>query len=93
MTKTIQIDDNGHTWHVPMQFIAEHRAKYYADKDPDTTFQEEVDYVMTDDCEGIDWLVNNMDFADYASAAVKVKTPTVLEPSSSADMSIIDTSS
>ena len=91
MTKTIEIDDNGHVWHVPLQFIAEHRAN--ADRDSDTTFQEEVDFVLDDDYEGIDWMLNNMSFEDYASAAVKVKTPTVSEPSPDADTSIIDTPS
>lgn len=91
MTKTIEIDDNGHVWHVPLQFIAEHRAKYYAERDEDTTFQEEVDFVLGDDYEGIDWMQNNMNFEDYWSVAVKVKTPTVSQPSSDAEAHIIDT--
>lgn len=90
MTKMIEIDDNGHVWNVPLSFIADHRAKYYAEKDSDTTHEEEVDLVMHDDYEGIDWMQNNMNFEDYASVAVKVKTPTVTEPSQEADVTIID---
>ena len=90
MTKMIEIDDNGHVWNVPLQFIADHRAKYYAERDDDTTHQEEVDFVIDDDYEGIDWMQNNMNFEDYAGVAVKVQTPTVTKPSSDAETSIIE---
>lgn len=90
MAKVIEIEDNGHVWHVPLQFIAEHRADHYAD-DPDTTREEEIEFVMSNSFEGIDWIQNNMNFSDYASACVKVKTPTVSEPNVSAEMNIIET--
>ena len=64
MKKAIQIEKSGHIWRVDMEFVASHRAKHYADKDSDTTYQEEFDYVMGDDYEAIDWYQNNMDWSD-----------------------------
>ena len=89
--KVIEINDEGFVWHVPLLAVAEHRARYYAD-DPDTTFDEEVEYVMGDDYEGIDWFANNMDFSDIANVATLVQTPPLkAEPDMNAEKSIIDT--
>lgn len=74
MTKVIRIEDGGFVWHVPLMAIAENRADHYAE-DPDTTRQEEIDYVMGDDFEGLDWFLNNMDFCDVANVATLVETP------------------
>lgn len=53
--------ENGDLWGLPLEEVAKVRAEYYAAKDPDTTFQEEFDYVMNDSYEGIDWFRNNQD--------------------------------
>jgi len=67
--KKIRITQNGHVWEAPLEVIADHRAKYYAENDKDTTYQQEFDYVMNDDYEGLDWYQNNMDFKDIKSKA------------------------
>jgi hypothetical protein len=60
----IRIEEDGYTWLVPLAHVAAHRAKYYAAKDPDTTYQAEYDFVMKDDYEGVDWFQNNMNLSD-----------------------------
>lgn len=72
--RTIEIWDAGYVWHIPLNVIAEKRADFYAD-DKDTTREEEIEFVMEDDYEGLDWYLNNMDFEDVAEHAVLVKTP------------------
>lgn len=57
--------EDGSVYRLPLAKVAEHRAKYYAENDKDTTYQEEFDYVMEDDYEGIDWFQNNMDPDDF----------------------------
>lgn len=75
MKRIIKITDSEYVWHIPLEAIADNRAKYYAERDSDTTYQAEFDYVMSDDYEGIDWYCNNMDFEDVADKAVLVFTP------------------
>jgi hypothetical protein len=87
--KMIEINDNGHVWHVPLLKVAEHRADHYAD-DPDSTRQEEIDFVMSDDFEGIDWFANNMNFSEVAEFAKKIVTPEVTEPDFDAEKQIIE---
>ncbi len=90
MTRMIEICDEGYVWHVPLIAVAENRADHYA-SDPDTTRQEEIDYVMADDFEGIDWFANNMNFEDVADQAVLVESPKPkAEPDINADKHIID---
>lgn len=92
MTKVIRIEENGYVWHVPLMFVAENRADYYA-KDPDTTREEEIEYVMGDDFEGIDWFKNNMNFSDAASVANLVQSPEgPVEPSMDAECGIVEVS-
>lgn len=78
MTKFIEVEDTGFVWEVPLSAIADHRAKYYAARDKDTTYQDEFDFVMEDDFEGLDWFFNNMDWSDVAAKATLVKTPDAL---------------
>lgn len=79
MAKFIQIDDAGFVWEVPLEAVAKHRATYYAAHDRDTTFQEEFDFVMGDEYEGLDWFHNNMDFEDIEADAKFVKAPEPLK--------------
>lgn len=66
---------NGAEWAIPIHNIADHRAKYYAEKDPTTTYQEEYDYVISDDHEAIDWFLNNMNWEDIDHVAVEQTSP------------------
>ena len=90
--KVIMVEEDGYAWHIPLEFIAKHRAAFYAD-DPDTTEAEEVEFVMGDDYEGVDWFLNNMNWVDVAGVARLVQTPEPkLEPDldGDADVSIED---
>lgn len=51
---------NGEVWGLPLQIVAANRARYYEENDPDTSFASELEFVMNDDYEGIDWFRNNM---------------------------------
>jgi hypothetical protein len=66
---------DGETWKLPKLFIAEHRARHYANRDKDTTFESEVNYVMGDNYEANDWMRNNMNTEDYEKAMIQVKGP------------------
>jgi len=63
-------------YNIDLQFVAEHRADYYSTTDnvqkDGPEWIEEVDWVMKDNFEGIDWLLNNMDFEDVEDIAEKV---------------------
>lgn len=88
--KVIEINDAGFVWHVPLRAVADHRARYYAEKDPDTTYQEEFDYVMDDHGEGLDWFWNNMDFREVADEASLVSVPAVKkEPDPNAERRVV----
>lgn len=65
--------ENGEVWSLPLHEVADHRAKYYAAKDKDTTYQDEYDFVMEDDHEGKDWFFNNTNPEEFAGKFVKVK--------------------
>lgn len=78
--RQITIKQNGHVWRVPLEAVADHRARYYAQRDPDTTYQQEYDYVMEDEYEGLDWFQNNMDFSDIADKATLTAAHIPSEP-------------
>ena len=74
--------EDGSKWDVPAKFIAEARAKYYAEKDTgkssgkefDVVFIDEVKYSLEDEYNIIDWASNNMNWSDVKNIAVKVST-------------------
>lgn len=65
--------DNGDQYGLPLEEVAKIRAAYYAAKDPDTTFQEEYEYVMNDSYAGIDWFLNNQDPEDFMGKYFLIK--------------------
>lgn len=71
---------NGAVWGIPLATVADNRATYYAEKDKDTTYQEEYDYVMSDDYEGLDWFLNNMNWVDVMMDAYEIKPPRTFDP-------------
>lgn len=75
--KVLEIIKGGSKWHVPVEEIAANRAKYYAGRDADTTYQEEFDYTMSSSAETIDWYFNNMDPED--ASIILVEIPKVQE--------------
>jgi len=75
--KVILIDTPKGQFHLPLQKVAEHRADYYAcevdgHEKNSPEWQEEVDWVMKDNFEGIDWLINNTNWDEWESSATKV---------------------
>ena len=71
---------------LPLIKVAENRAQYYADKEnfkaEDKEWDDEIDYVMNDNFEGIDWLINNTDFEDWKEFSTKINNDVkVLEDS------------
>jgi hypothetical protein len=75
MSKVLRIDDGGYVWEVPAEVIAKNRATYYAERDKDTTYDEEFNFTMGDDFELRDWFFNNMDWSDVKDATKLVATP------------------
>lgn len=71
---------NGAVWGIPLDTIARDRSNYYAKKDPDTTFEQEFDFVMSDDYEGLDWFQNNMNWKDVALHAYEITPPNKFDP-------------
>ena len=75
--KVIRFDTPTGQFQIPLQKVAEHRADYYVvekeglPKDSEYYLQE-VSWVMDDDFEGIDWLINNSDFEDWTDSATKL---------------------
>lgn len=64
-------------YQIPLKPIAENRADYYACEVDKFTkggaaWQDEVDWVMDDDFEAIDWLLNNTDWKQWENIAIKL---------------------
>lgn len=64
-------------WKIPVQIIAESRAKYFAKTDSedgegeyDDIFNDELKYTLEDDTEIIDWAKNNMYWDDVKDFAI-----------------------
>ena len=57
---------------VPLIVVAENRADYYIEDKNSQDYKANVKFILDDDFEGIDWLLNNMDFDDIKDKAVKV---------------------
>lgn len=62
----ITFRSNGGLYGFPARLAAEDRAKYYAARDKETTFDEEFEFTMQDNYEAVDWFRNNMDPTDVA---------------------------
>lgn len=62
---------------IPLRLVAEDRANYYVcevegqSKDS-TDWKDEVEWVMDDDFEGIDWLINNNDWDEWKSKSIRL---------------------
>ena len=70
MTKYLQVEmPNGERWLVPLHIIADDRAKYFAKKDPDTTYEEEYEYALSEEYEIFDWAANNMNWKEVKEYA------------------------
>lgn len=63
---------SGAEWGIPAEVIAKHRARHYADNDPDTTFDEEFAWTMENEFELRDWAANNMNWEDVREFAREI---------------------
>ena len=78
--KVIRVKTNkGIEYHIPLEEVAKNRANYYSEKDGveigGDDWKAEVQFVMDDDYEGIDWLQNNTNFSYFEKAAIKIEVP------------------
>jgi len=71
--KVIKMNTPDGQYTLPLQKVAEHRANEYTDK-TNPSWKEEVDFVMNDDFEGIDWLVNNTNYEDWEDETTKLNS-------------------
>ena len=69
--KVIIINTPDGRYSLPLLTVAENRAEYYA-KGSEEDFKQEVDYVMHDNFEGIDWLLNNCNYEDFEEETTKM---------------------
>lgn len=69
--KVIRIDTPKGQYDLPLKFVAEDRANEY-ESVGSREWQEEVEWVVQDNFEGVDWLLNNMNWVDVKDHAVKV---------------------
>ena len=60
---------DGSKWDVPVMLIVHNRAKLYAETDPETSFDKEVEYALNDEYEIEDWAANNMNWEDVVLQA------------------------
>ena len=99
--KILVLFSDNKTYAIPAEFVANARAKYYADKDIlnssvvySEVFQQEFEYTMKDDDELLDWIENNMNWEDVEEIAelyeVKYEAINYEDEFSSADKRIID---
>jgi enolase len=100
--KVIIINTPRGQYSIPLKPVAEHRADYYAcevdgEERGSDAWKEEVDWVMKDDFEGIDWLTNNTDWSAWETSATKINDKVLVTDddfwTSSDDFKIVDTAS
>lgn len=75
--KVIKCNTSKGQFYIPLQQVAEHRADYYVcevngNEKGSIQWEEEVNWVIEDDFEGVDWLLNNTDWEDWKGIAVKI---------------------
>ena len=69
---------DGSKWKVPVRIIAEHRAKYYFERDifkslSESLKEDTLPLFEEDECVIEDWASNNMDWSDVEKYATRVK--------------------
>jgi len=73
MSKVIEIKQRGYVWHVPIEVIANDRAKWYAKDDEE--YKEEYEFTLKDTYAASDWFFNNMNWEDVEDKATLVHIP------------------
>lgn len=94
--KVVKINTPDGQYTLPLVKVAEHRAAAYVyDGKLDLReCKEEVSFVMGDDFEGIDWLLNNTNYEDWENDTTKINSEVKVTHedfwTSSDDFEIID---
>ena len=75
--KVIQINTPKGQVQMPLRPVAEHRANYYScevdeEEKNSKAWNDEVDFLMNDSYEAIDWLINNTDWIDWKDQVTKI---------------------
>ncbi len=74
--RIIQFNAPDGVYQLPVEVVAKNRTDYYAGKDGFTPgsddYKDEFQMVCNDNFEAIDWLLNNMDFADVKDQVTKI---------------------
>ena len=75
--KVIKVNTPKGQFTIPLKLVAEDRADHYACKEDghekgSQEYNEEVDWVMKDDFEAIDWILNNYNWKDWEGKATKI---------------------
>ena len=75
--KVIKCNTPNGQFQIPLKLVAENRADYYSvevdgNEKGSQEWQEEVDWVMENDFEGIDWLLNSTNWKDWQDSATKL---------------------
>lgn len=71
--KVIRFNTPNGQFDLPLRLVAENRANHYTISGYSyDRFKEEVDFVMKDDFEGIDWLISKTKFDDWKGKCVKI---------------------
>ena len=75
--KYIVMKTNRGTYRVPLKLIAINRTKYYSEEKGfeknSNEWKENINFIMDDDFEGVDWLTNNMNLSDIKPFMEKVE--------------------
>ncbi|WP_168377819.1 hypothetical protein [Acinetobacter cumulans] len=77
----VVVMEDGSKWAVPVRFIAEHRAKYFAERDnvsiAESLNEDTSPLFEEDEYEIHDWAANNLNFSDVKGVAKMVSPPDV----------------
>ncbi len=73
----IIVDTPKGQYSIPLREVAKHRADYYATEidghaKHSPEWDKEVEWVMSDTYEAIDWILNNSDWEDWKGIATKI---------------------
>lgn len=96
--KVIIVNTPKGQYSIPLETVAEDRAEYYVEMEDfemgSLEWDEEIKFVMEDDFEGIDWIMNNGDWEEWEEIATKINNKVLVTEddfwSSTDDFKIIE---
>jgi|TARA_R110000851_G_scaffold298994_4_gene454794 hypothetical protein len=89
-TKKIKLTTEcGREFTVDLHEVAENRSVYYAEKDSETSYDSEYDFIVSDENYAIDWMQNNMDWYEMDSLKEISVDPPMLSDLEINDMEIV----